>query len=188
MSEFAKAKVKRENFESHNDKAIKLVEDLLNSKDSKDRESEALGNINIALVDIKNGEEQANLLNSLVVRLALLRDNNLIEKFLKHLENTEYWMQAFHALVLKLTCNDDCHTLDTVLRYGKDNKLEPDSSGGNPIALASEQVSCLFYCGKQNIVMVFRDIFSAPRSCMVLDTGSPDQSPTKSRTQTSQTE
>ena len=188
MSEFAKAKVKRENFESHNDKAVKLVEDLLKSKDSKDRVTQSLDNIKKALVGIENAEEQASLLNSLVLGLAHSRDNNLIEKFLKQLENTEYWEQAFHALVLKLTCNDDCHTLDTVLRYGKDKKLEPDSSGGNPIALASEQVSRLFYCGKQNIVMVFRDIFSARRSCMVLDTGSPDQSPTKSRTQTSQTE
>ena len=148
MSEFAKAKVKRENFESHNDKAVKFVEDLLKSKDSKDRVTQSLDNIKKALVGIKNAEEQASLLNSLVLGLAHSRDNNLIEKFLEHLKSTKYLTQAFHALVLKLTCNDDCHTLDTVLRYGKDQNLEPESSGGNPIALASEQVSRLIFSAK----------------------------------------
>ena len=134
MSEFSKAKVKREHFVSHNDKAIKLVEELINSKDSKD--------ITVALDKIaNNNEKQVSLLNSLVLKLAHSRDNNLIEKFLKHLEGTKYWTQAFHALVLKLTCNDDWHTLDTVLHYGKKKELEPGFAGDNPIVLASEQVS-----------------------------------------------
>ena len=135
MSEFSKAKVKREHFESHNDKAIRLVEELLNSKDSKD--------ITVALNEFANNKKQASLLNSLVLKLAHSRDNNLIEKFLEHLEGTKYWTQAFHALVLKLTCNDDWHTLDTVLHYGKDRNLEPRFAGDNPIVLASEQVSHL---------------------------------------------
>ena len=145
MSEFSKAKVKREHFESNNDKAIKLVEELLNSKDTKD--------ITVALDEFANNEKQASLLNSLVLKLAHSRDNNLIEKFLEHLEGTKYWTQAFHALVLKLTCNDDWHTLDTVLHYGMDRNLEPRFAGDNPIVLASEQVSHLltiFQCNSLN--------------------------------------
>ena len=187
MSEFAKAKVKREHFVSHNEKAVKLVEDLLNSKNSNSRIKESLDSINTALVEIENDEQESSLLNLLVLRLAHSRDNNLIEKFLQRLEGSEYRTQAFHALVLKLTCNNDWHTLDTVLRYGKDIKLEPVSAGCNPIILASEQVIVKpILCG--NNCNHFRDTCNAPRNCMVLDTGSQDQSRTKNRTRTSQIE
>ena len=219
MSEnFVEAKKKREHFESHNDNAVELVEDLLKSKDSKDRDKdraikESLDRITKALDKLENdkkqesllnekqesilneeqesllnekresilNEKQKSLLNSLVLKLAHSRDNNLIERFLKHLdssrEGTNYGTPAFHAMVLKLTVNDDCHTLDTVLRYGRAKKLEPEFSGENPIVIASEQVSHLLTIfSMQYTVIVFRDIFSAQRSCMVLDTGSMDQS------------
>ena len=195
MSEnFVEAKKKREHFESHNDNAVELVEDLLKSKDSKDRDKdraikESLDRITKALDKLENdkkqesllNEKQKSLLNSLVLKLAHSRDNNLIERFLKHLdssrEGTNYGTPAFHALVLKLTVNDDCHTLDTVLRYGRAKKLEPEFSSENPIVIASEQVSHLLTIfSMQYTVIVFRDIFSAQRSCMVLDTGSMDQS------------
>ena len=76
------------------------------------------------------------------LRILEHRANNLIEKFLEHIEGTEHLRKVFHALVLKLTCYDDWHTLDTVLHYGKERKLTPEiPPGGNPIAIASEQVS-----------------------------------------------
>ena len=138
MSEFSKAKVKRENFVSHNDKAINIVEELLRSKD---RIKESFDSITTALGEIEATEKKDSFLNSLVLQLAHSRDNNRIVKFLEYMEGTEHWRKAFHALVLKLTCNDDWHTLDTVLHYGKARKLSPKiPPGGNPIAIASEQV------------------------------------------------
>ena len=148
MFEFLEAKKKRENFVSHNDKAaaVKLVDELLESKDPKDRVTKSLDKINKALVDSENEEKQASLLNSLVVQLAQSRDNHLIGQFLEHIkgiEGKEFWERAFHAFVLKLTCNDDWNTLDTVLNFGKGKEEELTSviPGVNPIAIASEQVS-----------------------------------------------
>ena len=124
---------------SHNDKAIDIVEELTRSKD---RIKEYLDKITAALGKIEDTEKKYSFLKSLVLQMAHSRDNNLIEKFLEHIEGTEHWRKAFHALVLKLTCYDDWHTLDTVLHYGKERKLIPDiPPGGNPIAIASEQVS-----------------------------------------------
>ena len=141
MNEFARAKVKRENFVSHNDKAIKLVEDLVESKDTKDKTRASLDRITAALGK-EATEKKDGLLNSLVLQLAHSRDNNLIEQFLGHI-GSEYRAKAFHAFVLKLTCNDDWNTLDTVLHYGRTMELKPEIPGGNPIAIASEQVSHL---------------------------------------------
>ena len=142
MTEFSEAKKNRGNFVPHNDKAIKLVDQLLESKDTKDRTRESLDRIVTALGEIKDTEKKDSFLNSLVLQLAHSRDNNLIEKFLEHIEGTEHLRKVFHALVLKLTCYDDWHTLDTVLHYGKERKLTPEiPPGGNPIAIASEQVS-----------------------------------------------
>ena len=141
MSEFAKAKVNREHFVSHNEKAVKLVEDLLNSKNSKGRIKESLDNIHTALDEIENNEPESSLLNLLVLRLAHSRDNTLIKKFLEELKGTEHRTKLFHALVLKLTCNDDWNTLESVLESGKD--LRPGYNGENPIAIASAQVSLL---------------------------------------------
>ena len=141
MTEFARAKVKRENFVSHNDKAIKLVEDLVESKDTKDKTRASLDRITAALGK-EATEKKDGLLNSLVLQLAHSRDNNLIEQFLGHI-GSEYRAKAFHAFVLKLTCNDDWNTLDTVLHYGRTMELKPEIPGGNPIAIASEQVSHL---------------------------------------------
>ena len=139
MNEFARAKVKRINFVSHNDKAINIVEELLRSKD---RIKESLDKITKAVGEFEDTEKKDSFLNSLVLQLAHSRDNNLIEKFLEHIEGTEHLRKVFHALVLKLTCYDDWHTLDTVLHYGKERKLTPEiPPGGNPIAIASEQVS-----------------------------------------------
>ena len=155
------------------------MEELLNSKHSKD--------VTVALDEIGNNDEkQASFLNSLVLKLVHSRDNHLIEEFLKHLEGTKYWTQAFHALVLKLTCNDDWHTLDTVLHYGKDRNLEPRFAGDNPIVLASEQVKHLFTM--QILEIIIRDTFSAPKSCMVLGTGSMDQSQTRRKARMSRME
>ena len=147
MTEFSKAKKDRENFVPHNDKAIKLVDRLLESKDTKDRTRESFDRIVTALSEIKDTEKKDSLLNSLVLQLAHSRDNNLIKQFLEHIskESREYGTKAFHAFVLKLTCNDDWNTLDTVLDYGirngEEGNLTPEIPGGNPIAIASEQVS-----------------------------------------------
>ena len=145
MTEFSGAKLKRENFVLHNDKAIKLVEDLVESKDTKDGTRASLDRITAALGK-EATEKKDGLLNSLVLQLAHSRDNNLIEQFLGHI-GSEYRAKAFHAFVLKLTCNDDWNTLDTVLHYGRTMELKPEIPGGNPIAIASEQVSHL--SGKQ---------------------------------------
>ena len=145
MTEFSGAKLKRENFVLHNDKAIKLVEDLVESKDTKDGTRASLDRITAALGK-EATEKKDGLLNSLVLQLAHSRDNNLIEQFLGHI-GSEYRAKAFHAFVLKLTCNDDWNTLDTVLHYGRTMELTPEFPGGNPIAIASEQVSHL--SGKQ---------------------------------------
>ena len=145
MTEFSGAKLKRENFVLHNDKAIKLVEDLVESKDTKDGTRASLDRITADLGE-EATEKKDGLLNSLVLQLAHSRDNNLIEQFLGHI-GSEYRAKAFHAFVLKLTCNDDWNTLDTVLHYGRTMELKPEIPGGNPIAIASEQVSHL--SGKQ---------------------------------------
>ena len=141
MTEFSGAKLKRENFVLHNDKAIKLVEDLVESKDTKDGTRASLDRITADLGE-EATEKKDGLLNSLVLQLAHSRDNNLIEQFLGHI-GSEYRAKAFHAFVLKLTCNDDWNTLDTVLHYGRTMELKPEIPGGNPIAIASEQVSHL---------------------------------------------
>ena len=83
MSEFSKAIVNRENFVSHNDKAIKIVEELL---ESKDRIKESLDRITSDLGEIEDTEKKKSLLNSLVLQLAHSRNNNLIEKFLEHIK------------------------------------------------------------------------------------------------------
>ena len=146
MTEFSGAKLKRENFVLHNDKAIKLVEDLVESKDTKDGTRASLDRITAALGK-EATEKKDGLLNSLVLQLAHSRDNNLIEQFLGHI-GSEYRAKAFHAFVLKLTCNDDWNTLDTVLHYGRTmnggkRERTPEIPGENPIAIASEQVSHL---------------------------------------------
>ena len=140
MTEFSGAKLKRENFVLHNDKAIKLVEDLVESKDTKDGTRASLDRITAALGK-EATEKKDGLLNSLVLQLAHSRDNNLIEQFLEHIGDSEYRTKAFHAFVLKLTCNDDWNTLDTVLNYGEEKDLKPEIPGGNPITIASQQVS-----------------------------------------------
>ena len=61
MSEFSKAKVKRENFVSHNDKAIDIVEELTRSKD---RIKEYLDKITAALGEIEDTEKKDSFLNS----------------------------------------------------------------------------------------------------------------------------
>ena len=141
MNEFARAKVKRINFVSHNDKAIKLVEDLVESKDKKEGTRAFLDEITLAFQPLGETKNKDGLLNSLVLQLAHSRDNNLIEQFLEHIGDSEYRTKAFHAFVLKLTCNDDWNTLDTVLHYGRTMELTPEFPGENPIAIASEQVS-----------------------------------------------
>ena len=138
MSQFSNAKLKRENFVSHNDKATEIVDELL---ESKDKIEESLAKITSDLGKMKDIEKIDSFLNSLVLQLAHSRDNNLIEKFLEHMEGTEHWAKAYHDFVLKLTCNDDWNTLDTVLEYGKERGLKPGIPGDNPIAIASEQVS-----------------------------------------------
>ena len=75
MSEFSKAKVKRENFVSHNDKAINIVEELLRSKD---RIKESFDSITTALGEIEDTKKKDSFLNSLVLQLAHSRDSSLI--------------------------------------------------------------------------------------------------------------
>ena len=122
-----KAKIARDNIVSPDNKAIERVKEFLKIQDSGDR-IKALDEI---IDDLG--------LNLLSLQLAHSRDNNLIKEFLERIKETKHWRQIFHTLVLKLTCNDDCNTLGTVLELGKD--LEPGYDGDNPIKIASAQVS-----------------------------------------------
>ena len=51
------------------------------------------------------------------------RDNAAILEFLKNVEDINR-ASLFQSAVLKLTCNNDAETLDAVLKYGKEKKLD----------------------------------------------------------------
>ena len=132
--EFLSAKENREHVVSRNDKAT--VEALLQLQDSVNQTKNRI-------TEIEDAEKQKSFLDSLALQLAHSRDNTLILSFLEELKGTEHRTKLFHALVLKLTCNDDWNTLDSVLVSGKD--LDPGYGGGNPIIIASGQVSLLLH-------------------------------------------
>ena len=128
--DFLTAKENREHVVSRNDKAT--VEALLQLKDSVNQTKNRI-------TEIEDAEKQKSFLDSLALQLAHSRDKTLILSFLEELKGTEHRAKLFHSLVLKLTCNDDWNTLDSVLVSGKD--LGPGYDSGNPITIASAQVS-----------------------------------------------
>ena len=84
-------------------------------------------------------ENQAVLLDSLLLELANTRDNELIKSFLTHYPTN--LTEVFHKLVLKLTCSRDAYTLDTVLQFGKEKGVSIiEDSKDNPISVASVNV------------------------------------------------
>ena len=173
--EFLSAKENREHVVSRNDKAT--VEALLQLQDSVNQTKKHLDRI----TEIEDAETQRSFLDSLALKLAHSRDKTLILSFLEELKGTEHRAKLFHSLVLKLTCNDDWNTLESVLVSGKD--LGPGYDGGNPITIASAQVSLLLLFSVKYCTFC-RDTFSVPKCCMVLDTGS--MSPSQSKRKTAQ--